>query len=128
MTGAANFSTDTAGLAEVRPPSVVRLTDGDQLELRIDPVRKHLGDADLRMLAYDGSIPGPTLHVDEGSEITVHVINAADVEATVHWHGLRLENKYDGLPHETQAPIAIGGEFDKASAESISKAAPGRRG
>ena len=89
----------------------MRLADGDQLELRIDPVRKHLGDADLRMLAYNGSIPGPTLHVDEGSEITVHVINAGDVEATVHWHGLRLENKYDGVPHETQEPIARGGEF-----------------
>jgi FtsP/CotA-like multicopper oxidase with cupredoxin domain len=29
----------------------------------------------------------------------------------VHWHGLRLENKYDGVPHETQAPIPVGGEF-----------------
>ena len=111
MTEAANFSADTAGLAEVRPPSVVRLADGDLVELRIDPVRKHLGDADLRMLAYNGSIPGPTLHVDEGSEITVQFMNAGDVEATVHWHGLRLENKYDGVPHETQEPIARGGEF-----------------
>jgi FtsP/CotA-like multicopper oxidase with cupredoxin domain len=29
----------------------------------------------------------------------------------VHWHGLRLENKYDGVPHETQTPIPIGGDF-----------------
>jgi FtsP/CotA-like multicopper oxidase with cupredoxin domain len=29
----------------------------------------------------------------------------------VHWHGLRLENRYDGVPHETQAPIPVGGEF-----------------
>jgi FtsP/CotA-like multicopper oxidase with cupredoxin domain len=29
----------------------------------------------------------------------------------VHWHGLRLENKYDGVPHETQQPIPIGGSF-----------------
>ena len=29
----------------------------------------------------------------------------------MHWHGLRLENKYDGVPHETQAPIPVGGEF-----------------
>jgi len=63
------------------------------------------------MLGYNGSIPGPTLHVDQGSEITVHVTNEGDVEATVHWHGLRLENRYDGVPHETQSPIPIGGEF-----------------
>jgi FtsP/CotA-like multicopper oxidase with cupredoxin domain len=39
------------------------------------------------------------------------VTNDGDVEATVHWHGLRLENRYDGVPHETQSPIRIGGTF-----------------
>ena len=34
----------------------------------------------------------------------MHVRNDADTEATVHWHGLRLDNRYDGVPHETQAP------------------------
>jgi FtsP/CotA-like multicopper oxidase with cupredoxin domain len=41
----------------------------------------------------------------------VHVRNDADVDATVHWHGLGLDNRYDGVPCETQAPIPIGGEF-----------------
>jgi FtsP/CotA-like multicopper oxidase with cupredoxin domain len=63
------------------------------------------------MLAYNGSIPGPTLRVPQGSEISIRVRNDADVEATVHWHGLRLDNAYDGVPHETQAPIPFGGEF-----------------
>ena len=63
------------------------------------------------MLAYNGSIPGPTLRVQQGSEIIVHVRNDGDTDATVHWHGLRLDNKYDGVPYETQDPIAIGGEF-----------------
>ena len=63
------------------------------------------------MLAYNGSVPGPNLHVDQGSQITVQVRNDGDVEATVHWHGLRLENRYDGVPHETQEPIPIGGTF-----------------
>ena len=48
---------------------------------------------------------------DQGSQITVQVRNDGDVEATVHWHGLRLENRYDGVPHETQAPIPVGGTF-----------------
>ncbi len=54
------------------------------------------------MLAYNGSIPGPTLKVQEGSEVIVNVENQGDTDATVHWHGLRLENRYDGT-HETQA-------------------------
>jgi FtsP/CotA-like multicopper oxidase with cupredoxin domain len=105
------FSTDTSGLPEASPPGVVRLHDGDHLDIRIGSVRKRLDGADLRMLAYNGSIPGPRLHVDQGSEITVDVRNDGDVETTVHWHGLRLENRSDGVPHETQAPIAVGGRF-----------------
>ena len=99
------------GFPTCRVQDVERLKDGDRFEFRIGPVRKQLDEADLRMLAYNGSIPGPILHVDQGSEITVEVTNEGDVEATVHWHGLRLENRYDGVPHDTQAPIGIGETF-----------------
>jgi FtsP/CotA-like multicopper oxidase with cupredoxin domain len=105
------FTTDTAGLPEVRGTDVIRLHDGDRLDLRIGPVRKRLDGAELRMLAYNGSVPGPNLHVDQGSQITVQVRNDGDVEATVHWHGLRLENQYDGVPDETQVPIPVGGTY-----------------
>ena len=105
------FTVETAGLPDASSPKTIRLSDGGRLDLRITPVRKRIDDADLRMLGYNGSIPGPTLHVDQGSEITVQVTNDGDVEATVHWHGLRLENRYDGVPHETQSPIPIGGTF-----------------
>ena len=105
------FTTETAGLREASSPSIVRLYEGDSFYLRIYPVRKRIGDAEVRMLGYNGSIPGPTLHVDQGSEITVQVANDGDVEATVHWHGLRLENLYDGVPQETQAPVQPGEAF-----------------
>jgi FtsP/CotA-like multicopper oxidase with cupredoxin domain len=77
----------------------------------IGPGAKRLGDTTVRMLGYNGSIPGPTLKVRQGSEIIVHVENQGDLDTTVHWHGLRLENRYDGVPTETQAPIPVGGEF-----------------
>src|SRR5207253_11113190 len=57
------FTTETAGLADVSRPSVIRLHDGDRFDLRISPVRKGIDDAVLRMLAYNGSIPRPTLQV-----------------------------------------------------------------
>ena len=104
------FPRETAGLAESGPPEVTELADGDQLDLRIAPVAKRLGDTSVRMLAYGGSIPGPTLRVPQGSEITVNVTNDGDLETTVHWHGLRLDNRYDGT-HHTQAPIPVGGSF-----------------
>ena len=94
-----------------RAPEVIRLRDGETHEITIKPVRKHIGDAEVRMLGYNGSIPGPTLHVDQDSEVTIEATNLGDVDATLHWHGLRLENRFDGVPEETQAPIPHGGKF-----------------
>src|SRR5438477_11304309 len=104
------FPRETEGLPEAGKTELVELADGDEFELEIMPVKKRIGDATVRMLAYNGSVPGPTLKVPQGGTITVHVTNNGDLEATVHWHGLRLENRYDGT-HETQAPIPVGGRF-----------------
>ncbi|HEY8778801.1 MAG TPA: multicopper oxidase family protein [Solirubrobacterales bacterium] len=105
-----HFPTEVAGLPQARATDLVELGDGDQFDLRIAPVAKQLGNARVRMLAYNGSIPGPTLRVQEGSEVVVNVENQGDMEATIHWHGLRLENRYDGT-HETQQPMAVGEQF-----------------
>ena len=105
------FTTDVTGLRNATRPEVIVLDHGAELTLRPGPVAKRLGDAVVRMLGYNDAIPGPTLKVRQGSEIVVHVINGTDIDTTVHWHGLRLENRYDGVPHETQDPIPPGGEF-----------------
>ena len=104
------FTRETKGLPDARPTQLVELADGDEFELEIVPVKKQIGDATVRMLAYNGSVPGPTLKVPQGATITVHVTNHGDIDGTVHWHGLRLENRYDGT-HDTQAPIPVGESF-----------------
>jgi FtsP/CotA-like multicopper oxidase with cupredoxin domain len=108
--GGDHFATATAGLPQTTGCSVVDVAEGETVELRIGPVAKQIGGETVRMLAYNGSIPGPTLRVRQGSEVGVEVTNEGDLEATVHWHGLRLDNRYDGT-HETQAPIPVGGSF-----------------
>jgi len=105
-----HFPRDTGGLPAATTAELIELAQDQRFELRIAPVTKQLGDATVRMLAYNGSIPGPTLKVRQGSEIEVEVLNEGDLEQTVHWHGLRLDNRSDGT-HETQAPIPIGGRF-----------------
>jgi FtsP/CotA-like multicopper oxidase with cupredoxin domain len=104
------FPTDITGLPQARAAEEIEFGDGDRLDLRIAPVAKRIGDATVRMLAYNGSIPGPTLKVREGSEVVVEIENQGDTEATVHWHGLRLENRYDGT-HETQHPMGHGERY-----------------
>src|SRR5919106_3690545 len=99
---------ETEGLPEAARPQRVVLADGDVFDLEIAPIRKRIGDATVRMLAYNGSVPGPTLELPQGATVTVRVTNRGDLDATVHWHGLRLENRFDGT-HDTQAPIPVGG-------------------
>ena len=82
----------------------MELAGGDTLDLRVGAGGQALGDTTVRMLGYNGSIPGPTLKVQQGSEIVVNVTNEGDLETTVHWHGLRLENKYDGVPTRPRRP------------------------
>lgn len=103
------FPTDPAGLPEATAPTALEPGDGDTVALTIAPVAKRLDGATVRMLAYNGSVPGPALTVRQGSELTVDVTNEGDLETTVHWHGLRLDNSSDGVPGDTQAPIAVGG-------------------
>jgi len=102
--------TETEGLREANRPETVELADRDEFDLEITPVAKRIGDATVRMLAYNGSIPGPTLKLPQGATAIVHVTNRGDLDATVHWHGLRLENRFDGT-HDTQAPIPVGETF-----------------
>lgn len=105
------FPSDPTGLPEAGEPERIELAPGSTVRLAVAPVAKRLGDTTVRMLGYNGSVPGPTLVVAEGSEVLVGLRNDGDLDTTLHWHGLRLENKYDGVPHETQEPVPVGGEF-----------------
>jgi FtsP/CotA-like multicopper oxidase with cupredoxin domain len=116
MDGVSNpFSQDTAGLPDAIAPEMIGLQPYEIFELRAEQVRKRIGETTVKMLAYNRSIPGPTLQVAQGSEVTVHFTNDADLDSTVHWHGLRLENRFDGVPegahHGMMAPVPVGGSF-----------------
>ena len=105
------FDRDTAGLSEASGTQVVELKDGDAFEMRVSMVRKQIGSASVKMLAYNGSVPGPTLKVPQGAQVAITVANETDLPTTVHWHGIRLDNRFDGAPHATQEPIPVGGSF-----------------
>jgi FtsP/CotA-like multicopper oxidase with cupredoxin domain len=104
------FPRQTDGLPHATPSVVVDLAEGERFNLTAAPLRKKIGDSEVRLLAYNGSVPGPTLRVRQNSTVTVDFTNQTDLESTVHWHGLRLDNRYDGT-HETQAPVPVGGHF-----------------
>ena len=60
---------------------------------------------------YGGQVPGPEIRVRQGDRLRVAVTNGLAEETTVHWHGVRVPNAMDGVPHLTQRPIAPGETF-----------------
>lgn len=61
-------------------------------------------------IAVNGQIPMPTLTFTEGDIAEIHVYNELKEGTSMHWHGLYLPNKEDGVPFLTQMPIAPGTE------------------
>ncbi|HRJ83776.1 MAG TPA: multicopper oxidase domain-containing protein [Cyclobacteriaceae bacterium] len=58
-----------------------------------------------RAIAVNGKIPMPTLTFTEGDTAEIHVHNRLKESTSLHWHGLYLPNKEDGVPYLTQMPI-----------------------
>jgi FtsP/CotA-like multicopper oxidase with cupredoxin domain len=105
------FSSETAGLPDAVPMPTIELKDGDTYELIAQQVKKNINGQVVKMLAYNGSIPGPLIKVQQGAEVTVRLTNNTDVETTLHSHGVRVDNAFDGIPDITQDPIPVGGSF-----------------
>lgn len=61
---------------------------------------------------YNGTVPGPVIRMKQGTRLRAALENALAEDTTIHWHGIRLPNAMDGVPHLTQAPVAPGGRFD----------------
>ncbi|MBM3806809.1 MAG: multicopper oxidase family protein [Acidimicrobiia bacterium] len=102
---------DAADAPLARPRQILRLKDGEALTLTAAPVRRQIAGRSVTMLGFNGQYPGPLLDVTEQSSVTVTFVNHTDFPTAIHWHGLRLDNRFDGAPHVTQDPVPPGGRF-----------------
>ncbi|MGH7637525.1 MAG: multicopper oxidase family protein [Gemmatimonadaceae bacterium] len=100
---------DSAPVAQ--PRRLVRLSNGDTLRLTAGIVRRSFKGRAITMFGFNGQYPGPLLDVPQGAEVVVELRNALDQPTTVHWHGIRLENGFDGVPDLTQPEVKPGGSF-----------------
>jgi len=64
-----------------------------------------------RAIAVNGQIPMPTLTFTEGDTAEIVVHNQLKENTSLHWHGIFLPNKEDGVPWLTQMPIAPGATY-----------------
>jgi len=102
---------DPATLAAARPSEITPLADGDTLDLTAALVRRTIRGREFVMYGFNGQVPGPLIRVSQNSAITVRFHNRIDLPSTVHWHGVRLDNRSDGVPGITQDAVEPGGDF-----------------
>ncbi len=103
-------SADTAGLPESKPTETVELKNGDSYDLTASYVEKDINGAKYKMLAYNGSIPGPLIKIPQSAEITINFKNNTDVKTLLHSHGVRMDNAFDGS-QTTQKEMEPGETF-----------------
>lgn len=98
-------------LSDAQNEQIASIDHGDTYSLDASFVKKIINGKTIRMLAYNGQIPGPILRVKQGEAIKVSFTNQLDEPTTVHWHGIRVDNPNDGVPDVTQPPVNPGGTY-----------------
>lgn len=101
----------TGTIPPAQPMERLKVADGDTIHLELAPVTQQIGRHRLIRFAFNGQIPGPLLEVAHKARVTAIVSNQLPMHTTVHWHGLRLNPEYDGVPYQYKAPIAPGERF-----------------
>jgi FtsP/CotA-like multicopper oxidase with cupredoxin domain len=101
----------TGDAPAARPRELIRFNSGDTLRLEAGLVQRSLKGRTYTMYAFNGQFPGPLIEAVRGSELTVVFRNRLPHPTTVHWHGIRLDSRNDGVPGLSQAPVPPGGEF-----------------
>ena len=102
---------DPAMLPEARPSDVVPMANGDTLDISVSMVRRTIGGHEMIMFGYNGQYPGPLIQAPKDATVMVRVTNEIQMPTTIHWHGIRIDNRFDGVPGVTQEAIQRGESF-----------------
>jgi len=87
-------------------------TQVQTFELVAKPQQVTLQDgATVEAWTYGGTVPGTQIRVTEGDTVRVTLKNELDVPTSIHWHGLPVPNRMDGVPGQTQNAVQPGETF-----------------
>jgi len=99
---------DLSSLPAAKPMTPVSLQAGDTLDLTATMVRRTIHGHSFVGYGFNGEVPGPVLRIPQGATIAVRFHNNIDLPSSIHWHGIRLDNRFDGVPGLTQRTLAPG--------------------
>ncbi len=100
------------GIATLSAAGLPALAGSRQFVLRPEPVSMRIGGVEQMLLGFNGSWPGPELRAQQGDDLHIRIENGLQDGALIHWHGLRLPNRMDGVNVLTQDVIPPGRAFD----------------
>lgn len=100
-------SSDITELVKSKPLPIPPLLedldpDPNQAEFHLNAQRgtsEILDGIESETLGYNGNTLGPIIRVKKGEKVKVKMDNNLGESTTLHWHGLRIDGKYDGGPH-----------------------------
>ncbi|MBV8551059.1 MAG: copper oxidase [Acidobacteriaceae bacterium] len=119
----AGLISKSAGAGSVSPPVAVQSPDLQDLPFTVDngvkvfhliaePVRQQIAPNKIvDAWGFNGSAPGPTIHVTNGDRVRLIVDNHLPEPTSMHWHGFEIPSSMDGGPGISQQPIKPGGRF-----------------
>lgn len=102
---------DVMSVPEAVPSKVMHVADGDTVDVMAMLVRRTINGKHFVMMGYNGQYPGPLIRSSKDATIYVNFMNHIEMPTTVHWHGIRLDNAFDGIPGITQDPVLTGESF-----------------
>src|SRR5919202_1432323 len=96
--GAGALALSDYGLAQARDLSRVAGAAGTRkYTLDVAPLHLNLGGRHVSTIGYNGGLPGPELRLKQGERLQVNVRNHLSTSTSVHWHGIPIDNKMDGV-------------------------------
>jgi len=101
----------TSARAQLNAQQGAQQLRGTEFNLDIAEQAVNFTGTDRIGTTVNGNIPAPTLHWREGDTVTLNVHNSLPVTSSIHWHGIILENKMDGVPGLTFDGIPAGETF-----------------
>ncbi|MEZ5366884.1 MAG: multicopper oxidase domain-containing protein [Bryobacterales bacterium] len=111
-----------AGLKAQRAPVLVETPDVPKLPWKMVDGAKEFHRCRTRpqnlmpgrpvdVWGFNGSMPGPTIEVNQGDRVRIVFENKLPEISAVHWHGLEVPIAMDGVPGVSMDPVPPGGTF-----------------
>lgn len=100
----------SAGFAAANPAGAAALT-GTEFDLTIDELPVNFTGKRRTATAVNGRVPGPLLRWKEGDTVTIRVTNRLKAPTSIHWHGMIVPARMDGVPGLSFDGIAPGSTF-----------------